>query len=76
MWVNCNIARPKKLDIGMSNTIISIGGIGLHVELEEIMSDSLWSIFYASENNDMNLEFLIQNSEIMVRIIDLMKHKD
>ena len=75
MWSITNIARHKNLKLDDANLILAMGAIGLHIENEEIKSDALWSIYYASENDDSNLHYLVNSNEIMIRVLELLKDK-
>jgi len=47
------------MKIADANAVIQIGTVGLHVETDEIKSDCLWAIHYATDNHDDNLSFLV-----------------
>ena len=75
MWTCCNMARAKKLKYEKANCLIMLASYGLHIDIDEVKSDSLWTLYYASENSDENLEYLVFQNEIMVKVIDMLKDK-
>ena len=46
------------------------------MEQDEIKSDCLWSIYYATDNDDLNLIFLMEQTELMVKVIDMLGEKE
>ena len=36
-----------------------MAGLGLHIDFDEVRSDSLWTIYYCTDNTEANLNDLI-----------------